>query len=508
MRAAISGPIDDKLASRVARIPNGNFDTTFHTATDPPMNGTLVDQIRIEANARLDPRAKDELGQFMTPFPIAGFMASLFSRRAAGAALLDAGAGIGSLTMAAAEVLHPERVEVWEVDPTLCSYLRDNLAGLDAACGIHPADFIEDAVNLLQFGNASRFTHAILNPPYRKIGARSPHRLLLRRVGIETVNLYTAFLALAILLAAPGGEIVAIVPRSFCNGPYYRPFRELLLRECAIDRIHVFGSRSEAFKDDDVLQENIILKLTRGGRQGRVGVSFSHDAQFADIRPRNLPFAKIVKPEDDERFIHVPTEDTAPAGRLFVHGLHELGLDVCTGPVVDFRLKSWFARNPGTGTVPLLYPHHYGGDGFAYPKEHKKPNALRRSAEVDKWLMPNVFYVLVKRFSAKEEQRRIVAYVHDPGRIDSPLVGFENHWNVFHAGKQGLDPHIARGLACFLNSSIVDRHFRTFSGHTQVNATDLRNMKYPAPATLRRLGRAYRDDLSHDRIDAIVSAAR
>ncbi len=46
----------------------------------------------------------------------------------------------------------------------------------------------------------------------------------------------------------------------------------------------------------------------------------------------------------------------------------------------------------------------------------------------------------------------------------------------------------AKGLAAYLNSTLVDAYFRQFSGHTQVNATDLRNLKYPDLATLKRIG--------------------
>jgi hypothetical protein len=50
-------------------------------------------------------------------------------------------------------------------------------------------------------------------------------------------------------------------------------------------------------------------------------------------------------------------------------------------------------------------------------------------------------YVLTKRFSSKEERRRVVAAVYDPHRIASPLVGFENHLNYFHAGGNGMPEH-------------------------------------------------------------------
>jgi len=67
-------------------------------------------------------------------------------------------------------------------------------------------------------------------------------------------------------------------------------------------------------------------------------------------------------------------------------------------------------------------------------------------------------------------------------------LGFENHLNVFHAHRQGLPQTLAWGLAVFLNTTAVDDHFRRFNGHTQVNATDLRAMKYPSRQTLMALG--------------------
>jgi len=42
-----------------------------------------------------------------------------------------------------------------------------------------------------------------------------------------------------------------------------------------------------------------------------------------------------------------------------------------------------------------------------------------------------------------------------------------------------LDKNTALGLFVFLNTQYVDTQFRRFSGHTQVNATDLKQLKYP-----------------------------
>jgi adenine-specific DNA-methyltransferase len=173
-----------------------------------------VEQIRLEANRHLDARRKADLGQFMTPSSVAGFMASLFSpRRGRPVRLLDAGAGVGSLTDAFINRWGSDAVSVsaYEIDPTLTAYLHETLrrhgdGTFDAQ--IIGSDFIREAVYGITLGNmgGERFTHAILNPPYKKINSDSEHRALLRAVGLETVNLYTAFVGLSIALVAPGGE--------------------------------------------------------------------------------------------------------------------------------------------------------------------------------------------------------------------------------------------------------------------------------------------------------------
>jgi adenine-specific DNA-methyltransferase len=470
------------------------------------MNSVIVDELRHEANGKLDPRTKGALGQFMTSSPVAAFMASLFTVKA-NATLLDAGAGIGSLTLAASDALSLSRVEAWEVDPVMQSYLARNLRDLGVPYELHAKDFILDSVDRIQFDLGTRFTHAILNPPYKKMGIASVHRLACSQVGLETVNLYSAFVGLAILQMQDRGELVAIIPRSFCNGPYYKPFRDLILAKCSIDALHVFESRTEAFKDDDVLQENVIVKVTRGKPQGAVAVSFSRDTGFADLTRRDVDFAEIVHGADPQRFIRIaPPQSATAVNQGLSNTLEQLDVAVSTGPVVDFRLKNWWSAMPGPQTVPLIYPHHFGENGFQYPKEHKKPNALYRSPDVDKWLMPAGTYVLVKRFSSKEERRRVVAYLLTADQIGAKVVGFENHWNVFHVRKQGLPLQLASGLACFLNSTMLDEHFRVFSGHTQVNATDLRNLRYPSCERLMYLGAHYLPGMPQDDIDRLVNA--
>lgn len=462
-----------------------------------------ADSVRQEVGRHISQEHKSDLGQFMTPATVARFMASLFSASTLSTGrVLDAGAGVGSLSGAFLDRVVRggfafRRVEVtaFEIDARLRNHLSRTLANyhgeftLDAT--VVAGDFIEEAVQMILNGGPC-FTHAILNPPYKKINSASRHRSLLRQVGIETVNLYSAFVALAVRLMQPGGQIVAIIPRSFCNGPYYRPFRELILAKTAIKHIHLFDARDRAFKDDDVLQENIIILLERNARQGIVTVTTSTDDRFFDIRSHDYPFGRIVFQDDPEHFIHIPTspeQNQIECSPLISCSLADTGVEVSTGPVVDFRLRAHLRKMPEKGTVPLLYPCHFSGYVVDWPKSGaKKPNAILRNPETERWLYPNGCYVVVKRFSSKEEKRRIVASVVYPDAFDSPVLGLENHLNVFHRGRQGLPEDLARGLSVFLNSTQIDEQFRRFSGHTQVNATDLRLLKYPSREVLTRLG--------------------
>lgn len=439
--------------------------------------------------------------------------------------LLDPGAGIGSLSSAFLErcisgdlSFSNVKITAFEIDKILHKELDNTFASYSERAPLSyeivGGDFIEEAINRIQFDNSYNFSHAILNPPYKKIKSSSRHRLLLRQVGIETVNLYSAFVALVLALLVPGGQLVAIIPRSFCNGPYYRPFRNFILGRAAIRHMHLFESRNKAFKDDDVLQENIIIMLERGGKQGDVKVTTSTDDSFADLATHVHPFDRIVFPADPERFIHVPTSLERNAIELSTairYSLEDIGIQVSTGPVVDFRLKDHLRGMPEPGTVPLLYPGHFKGQRTEWPKtDIRKPNAIHRNVETEKWLFPIGFYCVVRRFSSKEERRRIMASMVRPDTFsDTEMLGFENHLNVFHEGKHGLPEALVRGLVVFLNTTAVDENFRRFNGHTQVNATDLKLMKYPSREVLIALGEKAKG-LSNDQqtVDELVQELR
>ena len=490
-----------------------------------------IENARREVSLRLDQRRRALMGQFLTPASVATFMARMIECKNPVIRLLDPGAGLGSLSAAFVALMcsrstRPDAIVLtaYEVDPVLSDHLRTTLdlckatcenAGIRLEARILTEDFLEVgastfAGDLFASCENERFDCAILNPPYRKISTESRQRKLLRDLGLETSNLYTGFLAVTARLLASGGEMVAITPRSFCNGPYFEPFRRLFLREMRFRRVHVFDTRDRAFADDEVLQENVVfraVKTTDAG--GDVAVSSSLDPGESNLRMRTIRHDDLVRPGDPHLFIHIVPDDDGDSIRHKIGSLGaclaDLGLTVSTGRVVDFRAKQLLRAQPGRNTVPLIYPCHLQDGSVDWPNGHtRKPNALALGPGAEDLLVPQGYYVLVKRFSAKEERRRVVAAVYDPVRVSADRVAFENHLNYYHVRGSGLPMTIAKGLAAFLNSTLIDSYFRQFSGHTQVNAADLRSLRYPAWDELvalgRRIGKNFPDQLELDRL--------
>jgi adenine-specific DNA-methyltransferase len=481
-----------------------------------------AEQNRTEALDSLDAATQSALGQFFTPARAATLIASMPRLPETGQLrLLDPGAGSGMLSaaMVARVIAERPRVSVHvvavECDHMVVPYLRKTLEACSLAGNgrvtfdIVEGDFIMNATGLGTDPRLSEHDLVIQNPPYAKLAASSMHRVALRKAGVDAPNLYAAFLALGAAALKAGGQLVAITPRSFCNGPYFGAFRSYLLDHITLDRVHVFESRSTVFAETGVLQENVIFSGTRYGTQEDVtlSVSIGHEDEITE---RSVAYRDMVHPDDPHRFIRIAANEddiqVAEAVLALPCSLKELGVEVSTGRVVDFRSRSALLMGPSASAHPLIYPGNLRGGGFEWPRQSiRKAQWFFPVAEKDKdLLLPEGWYCVVKRFSAKEERRRIVASAWSPREVPGP-VAFENHLNVFHINGEGLDEDTARGLTIWLNSTLVDRFFRMFSGHTQVNATDLRSLRFPTREALRRLGKAASSLAAQAEVDQIVS---
>ena len=324
-------------------------------------------------------------------------------------------------------------------------------------------------------------------------------------------NIYAFFLAAAAQMLKPGGELVAITPRSFCNGLYFRGFRHWFFERMALDRIHLFESRTEAFRD--VLQESLITASHRLGKPSNsVAVSTSYGLDLHATKPTVLPTSTVIDDSCGHATIRIPAsiEDQAisEAVESWPRRFPDQGLRISTGPVVMFRATEFLLAEPnGTHSAPLISVFNVKPFTTDWPLIHKKhPTALKVCPDSQRLLLPTQNYVLLRRFSAKEEHRRLTASCLLASDISQPFVALENHLNYVYHAERELTLDEVYGLTAIFNSALLDRIFRMISGNTQVNATEIRSMKFPSLHAIADIGSRVRNltSLDSDAVELIV----
>jgi adenine-specific DNA-methyltransferase len=472
---------------------------------------------------------KEFVGQVLTPAFVANLMACLFDSYKAEERILDPGIGTASLSSAICRSLIRNKVDTsitldgFDIDAKMAAAANGVLSSYGpilSESGVHldhnicNQDFIKytctELATAFDSNSPKKYDKIIMNPPYGKIKSTSKERKRLREVGIESVNYYAAFLALGFRLLKDGGELVSITPRSFCNGPYYQPLREDIVQMLSIESICLFESRKSAFKEQNVLQETVIFHFKKKPQSERVQIITIDGANHDKLKEHIVSAEKVIGPGPN-RFIHLTTskeeERLAALMNRLPCTLEALGIQVSTGRVVDFRTKENLRHEMDDESIPLIYARHLGLGTFSWPSPKVKANAIQVNAETLKMMDPAGTYVGVKRFSSKEEKKRIVAAALNLADLNDRFVAFDNKTNYFHCDRTPIPQDLANGLAAYLNSSVVDRYFRIFNGHTQVNATDLRALRYPDKEALESLGRQIGNPMDQDEIDLAVDRA-
>ena len=189
------------------------------------MTSETIAQIRNEAAASLSPEQQQQWEQFLTPMPVAEQAVSLFTPTDRPVRILDLGSGSGILSaVVAGQSAAGSSVVAIEQDADLAAASESSLRQV-----CDDVTVINDSVFNVMLDD--QFDRVILNPPYKKI---RPMTVATSGGGVKVTNLYTAFLMMAIQALDEGGECVAIIPRSWMNGDYFKDFRKWMLSGCRV----------------------------------------------------------------------------------------------------------------------------------------------------------------------------------------------------------------------------------------------------------------------------------
>lgn len=510
------------VLSQVDSACYGVYVSQSSLVCDPPVKRDLLSACAAAERAHrlvtsLDERKKR--GQVFTPPSVCRFMAGQISAFPQTLRLLDPGAGVGALTAAVCERMlelsAPRRLDVhlFESDKRLVGPLTQVMddcgralsnSGHSLTYQVHAEDFIAASSTRIDRQRSlianvpipGPFDVIIANPPYFKLNKKSQPARLMAGVTYGQPNIYAFFLAAACEHLREDGELVAITPRSFCSGLYFREFRRWFFQRMALTKVHLFESRTDTFKESNVLQESIITVSRRLGdcpREVDVTRSFGRDLPAA-LRPERVSVELILSRTGRDVAVRIPekTSDTRILEEVeqWPERFSELGLRVSTGPVVMFRATKFLLdRAEAEASVPLLGAHNIRPFAVQWPVYKKKwPTAFRDVPASRKHLITTRNCVLLKRFSAKEEQRRLTAGCLFADQLPHPRLALENHINYICHAHRDLTKEEVLGIAAIFNSVILDRYFRSLSGNTQVNASDIRSMRFPGFDSLRRIG--------------------
>jgi adenine-specific DNA-methyltransferase len=474
---------------------------------------------------------RKSIGQFFTPPSIAEYMSKLMYTQQKKIRVLDTGAGTGMLGGAICkeafnnDQINEIHVDFYELDSNVIPYLKQNIEFIQTEASekgkmftfnIVQENFIMHNELVWQDNFAiteeDKYDVVIGNPPYKKIGKSTEESSVMSSVVHGQPNIYFLFMAMATALLKDRGEIIYIVPRSFTSGLYFKKFREYFLNTVKLTHLHLFHSRSDVFNSDKVLQEAIIFRAIKTNQVPEaIEVSSSENLIIRNSITHKVPYNTIVDMNSSNLFILIPASseeiELLKVVHSWKHNLLQLGFQLKTGPVVDFRAKDLLHEEPSDSTVPLLWSNHIKDHKITFPTmQSKNPQYINDSHDSKKVLLPNRNYIIIKRFTSKEEKRRVQSALYFKEDYKNLNVGIENHLNYITKLGNQMTKEEMYGLFALFNSSYIDSYYRILNGSTQVNATEINAIPLPSIDEIIKMGNILMelDSLSTDACDKLI----
>ncbi len=463
------------------------------------------------------PKSKrKKLGQFFTTASTAIFMANLFKIDLAKnhLELLDAGAGTGVLSAALLDHIFKNgfkgtvHLTCYETDDEVLPILEKNLILAKLVYGVDYTLRKENYITTQYFGvnsliddDRDKYDYIIGNPPYLKISKDALEAKVMPDVCHGAPNLYFLFWAMGIYNLKPNQELVYIIPRSWTSGAYFKKFRSYMFSQCVITDMHLFESRNKVFNGESVLQETIIVKVKKTTNKPQyISITTSSTSDFRDLKQFWAPYDIVIS---KNQFVYLVADigDAEVLERVnkLPNTLPDIKMKMQTGIIVDFRTKEVLRDKMEEGAFPLLYSQHIMDGRVTWP--------LGKNGEVIKtdrtaFLQENSDFLLVKRFTAKEEKRRLQCGIYLKQRYKQfAFISTQNKVNFIKCDS----PCVTYGLYVLLNSTLYDTYYRILNGSTQVNSTEINQMPIPEREVIEAMGRELmRQELTEANCNKII----
>lgn len=472
---------------------------------------------------------RKKYGQFFTSLETARFMVSLYSipTERKKVSILDAGAGSGILACAFIERLEQieslQEIEItcYENDEKVLKLLEKNLqlCKKNSQKKIQTHILTENYITSQQLdfnhmvgdnSNSIKYDFVIGNPPYMKIPKNAPEAIAMSKICYGTPNLYFIFAAMGLFNLKYHGELVYIIPRSWTSGAYFKRFRQYFLTKGKLEHIHLFVNRKKVFDKEDVLQETMIVKVRKEDKIPKTITITSSQSNydFGELTSLTVPYNLVVSGDNFYVYLLTDKEKVSVLKQLnhFHFTLPSIGLKMKTGVTVDFRNKDILRDKEENGAIPLFYAQHIkeGKVQFPIQKEHEYVVTKQKGL-----LQDNKNYLFVKRFTAKEEPRRLQCGIYLAKNYSQyKKISTQNKINFIDGLTAEMSECLVYGLYVLFNSTLYDEYYRILNGSTQVNSTEVNSMPVPNLECIKEMGKKLMKskDLSEDNCNSILEA--
>jgi adenine-specific DNA-methyltransferase len=209
-----------------------------------------------------------------------------------------------------------------------------------------------------------------------------------------------------------------------------------------------------------------------------------------------------------DRYVYLVTDEKKVAVLEQLHKFHytlpDIGVKMKTGLMVDFRSRDLLRDEEGAGTIPLFYAQHIkqGKVRFPIQKDHEYVVANQRGLTQD-----NKNYLFVKRFTEKEELRRLQCGIYLARNYPQyTKISTQNKINFIDGILGEMSECLVYGLYVLFNSTLYDEYYRILNGSTQVNSTEVNSMPVLDMEIIQEMGRKLMKtkDLSEKNCDRIL----
>jgi adenine-specific DNA-methyltransferase len=188
-------------------------------------------------------------GQFFTPEAVAVLMAEWVARISP-KLVIDPAVGTGVFLRAlAAHIDSNCRIDCYDIDPLITSYIISEESGISPQKSVHISDYLTADISKI-------YDAAIMNPPYLRhhdmcysfdihnyVSGLTQHKVS------KLANAYVLFVMKTCEILRDGGRAAFIIPTEWTNANFGQPFKEYLIDKGGLRHLIYFSNCSDVFPD-------------------------------------------------------------------------------------------------------------------------------------------------------------------------------------------------------------------------------------------------------------------